>query len=74
MVTREQPEFKRRLQADGRIVSFCTRCYAVVAETMDSDALIREEKTHSCDPNLLEFWHKIVADAKPDERGSEGAR
>lgn len=74
MVSREQSGFRRRLHPDGRIVSFCTRCYAVVAETTDSDALIREEKTHNCDPHLLEFWHKIVADAKPDERGSEGAR
>ena len=73
MGLREQYGFKRRLNVDRRIVSCCTRCYAVVAETMDTDALIREEKTHTCDPHLLEFWHKIVADAKLNERGSEGA-
>lgn len=59
-----QTEFKRFPNFGGNNVSVCRRCYAMVAESNDASELERGEKSHSCDPELLKFWHKFVIEKK----------
>ena len=56
--------FKRFPNFGGNIVSVCRRCYALVAESNNASELERGEQSHSCDPELLKFWHKFVLGKK----------
>ena len=58
--------FCRRPSLDGRTISFCTHCYAVVAEAKDSKQLEDGEREHKCDPRTLEHVQRVVEQARKD--------
>jgi hypothetical protein len=47
--------FTRRRNDDGAVHSYCSRCFATVADTPSSVELKAAEKRHNCDPRLLEM-------------------
>ena len=62
------PGFKRRSYINGTTVSFCTGCYAVVADTSNSRELIRLENAHTCDPRLIQYWQTLLREATQEQR------
>ena len=60
------PRFCRRPSVDGDIVSFCTRCYVVVAQGRDYKQLESGEREHQCDPRMLEHWQTLLTNSRPE--------
>jgi hypothetical protein len=54
----EAPPFVRKRKDEGTIHSYCSRCFATVADTLSSDELEAAETGHKCDPRLLEMVQK----------------
>lgn len=68
------PGFKRRSYLNGKTVSFCTGCYAVVADTSNSRELNRLENAHACDPRLVQYWQALVKDISREQRAALNSR
>ena len=65
MVLYVKPGFCRRPSLEGRTISFCTQCFAVVAEAKDCEQLLQDgERDHTCDPWMLEHWETVSKDAQ----------
>jgi hypothetical protein len=47
--------FVREQNYDWTIHSYCSRCFATVADTHSVDELEAAEEGHKCDPRLLEL-------------------
>jgi hypothetical protein len=54
----EAPSFVRKRKDDATIHSYCSRCFATVADTISSVELEAAETGHKCDPRLLEMVQK----------------
>ena len=55
----EQPlTFVRRINADWTVHSYCSRCFATVADELPAVGLSDAEDAHQCDPQLLEMVKK----------------
>jgi hypothetical protein len=54
----EARAFVRKRKDDGTIYSYCSRCFATVADTLSSDELDAAETGHKCDSLLLEMVQK----------------
>jgi hypothetical protein len=50
--------FVRRHKDDGTIHSYCSRCFATVADSPLDVAVKAREEEHKCDPRLLEMVQK----------------
>jgi hypothetical protein len=51
-------EFIRKRNADWTIHSYCTRCFATVADEDAAEKVTAAEEEHECDPRLLEMVEK----------------
>ena len=49
------PEFTHRTNKDGSLHSYCSQCFATVADSASAAELDRAEREHKCDPRLLEM-------------------
>jgi len=49
------PEFTHRTNEDGTIHSYCSRCFATVADAASRAELDSSELAHRCDSRLLEM-------------------
>ena len=49
------PEFTHRTNEDGTLHSYCSRCFATVADAATRADLESAELAHKCDPRLLEM-------------------
>ena len=54
----EARAFVRKCKDDGTIHSYCSRCFATVADTPSSGELEAAETGHKCDSRLLEMVQK----------------
>jgi len=52
------PDFTRRTNKDGSIHSYCSQCFATVAEAGAPAQVQSAERVHRCDPRLLEMVEK----------------
>lgn len=55
------PEFTHRTNEDGTIHSYCSRCFATVADSASRSDLDTAELAHKCDPRLLEMVDRYRA-------------
>jgi hypothetical protein len=62
--------FCRRPSWEGGMVSFCTRCYMIVAQGSEWKQLESGEREHRCDPQMLEHWQAMLREAKKDRSES----
>ena len=51
-------EFVRRRDDDWTIHSYCSRCFATVADSQSAAEVIAGEEQHQCDPRLMEMVQK----------------
>jgi hypothetical protein len=58
MEDRTEVPFVRKRNEDWTIHSYCSRCFATVADSPSSVAVKAAEKEHRCDPRLLEMVEK----------------
>jgi hypothetical protein len=56
--------FRRRPSTDGALISFCTRCYMIVAQGRDYTQLESAEREHYCDPRTLQHWEAMLQASK----------
>ena len=52
------PAFMRKRNDDWTIHSYCSRCFATVADTSSNVEVKAAERGHKCDPRLLEMVQK----------------
>jgi hypothetical protein len=64
--------FLRHENANGTIDSVCKSCFATVATATKETELEESERTHVCDPHLMEHW-KEVAKRRETKRTAEPA-
>lgn len=62
------PEFSRRSDRDGTIVSTCETCFAAVAVSLRESELEKAEREHACDPKALDYWKMFIDEIKRAER------
>lgn len=60
MVSPQEKAFVRRANQDGSTDSVCRACFVTVATTVWESDLDGAEKSHTCDPYLLEYWKKLA--------------
>lgn len=65
--------FMRRTNTNGTMDSICCKCFVTVATVSREFELDRAERTHRCDPMLLEHW-KELAEGKEDEDSTRASR
>lgn len=53
-----KPEFTRRTNEDGSVHSYCSRCFATIADSSSPAKLEFAEREHKCDSRLLEMVEK----------------
>ena len=58
--------FMRRTNTNGTRDSICCKCFVTVATATKELELDWAERSHTCDPVLLEHW-KELAEGKPDK-------
>jgi hypothetical protein len=58
MIENQTIEFVRKINADWTIHSYCSRCFATVADAMSPAQVKAAEDDHRCDPRLLEMVEK----------------
>ena len=51
-------EFTHRTNEDGTLHSYCSRCFATIADSASRDDIEIAELHHRCDPRLLEMVEK----------------
>jgi len=56
--------FRRRPSLDGGTVSFCTRCFMIVAQGTNEQHLRNGEREHNCDSRTLEHWETMLQASK----------
>ena len=54
----EAMPFVRKCNDDWTIHSYCSRCFATVADNVSAVELETAEEEHKCDPRLLEMVRK----------------
>ncbi len=54
----EAASFVRKRNNDWTVHSYCSRCFATVADTSSAVELKAAEEEHKCDPRLLEMAQK----------------
>jgi hypothetical protein len=54
----ESPPFIRKRNKDWTIHSYCSRCFATVADANSAAEVRDAESEHKCDPRLLEMVEK----------------
>jgi len=52
--------YGRRRNLDGTIDSICRKCFVTVATARREAGLHRAERSHTCDPNVLEYWNRAM--------------
>ena len=57
--------YSRRENPDGTMDSICRKCFVTVVTAWRETDLNRAEHSHTCDPNVLEYWRSA------SERGEE---
>lgn len=72
MEEKAEQEFRRRPGLDGGTVSFCTRCFMIVAQGTKEQHLESGEREHRCDPRTLEHWESMLQVSKKKD-ASESA-
>jgi hypothetical protein len=58
MDDRKPLEFVRKRNDDWTIHSYCSRCFATVADLKSAAEVIVAEEEHKCDPRLMEMVEK----------------
>jgi len=58
MDTCQPMEFVRQRKDDWTIHSYCSRCFATVADSKTAAEVIEAEEEHQCDPRLMEMVEK----------------
>lgn len=58
MINSQPIEFVRKVNADWTIHSYCSRCFATVADAASPAQIKTAEDEHHCDPRLLEMVDK----------------
>jgi hypothetical protein len=58
MEDRIEAPFVRRRNEDLTIHSYCSRCFATIADSPSAVVVKAAEKEHKCDPRLLEMVEK----------------
>ena len=58
MTATDKIQFVHRLNVDGTVDSICRDCFVTVATSISEITLQREERSHRCDPSLLERYGK----------------
>ena len=51
-------EFVRKLNKDWTVHSYCSQCFATVADAKSAAEVIAAEEEHKCDPRLMEMVEK----------------
>lgn len=51
--------FARRPNSDGTTDSICKNCFTTIATSTREFELAQAEKTHACDPHLLNYWSEM---------------
>jgi hypothetical protein len=51
--------FTHRPNPDGTTATFCNKCFKTVASAQWEAELERAERTHVCDPLILEHWESL---------------
>ena len=55
-----RPSFLRHVNANGTVDSVCRNCFATIATATKELELEEQERTHQCDPNLMEHWKEVA--------------
>ena len=55
-----RPSFLRHVNANGTVDSVCRNCFATVATATKEAELEEPERTHVCDPHLIEHWKEVA--------------
>ena len=63
-----KPEFTHRTNEDGSVHSYCSRCFATIADSSSQAQLQAAESEHKCDARLLEIDPVVVGLADLDQR------
>jgi len=50
-----KPEFTHRTNEDGTVHSYCSRCFATIADAGSTAQVRLDEREHKCDPRLLDM-------------------
>ena len=59
-----KPEFTHRTNEDGSVHSYCSRCFATIADSNSEAQLQAAEREHKCDARLLEMVEKYRSISK----------
>ena len=59
-----KPEFTHRANEDGSIHSYCSQCFATIADSSSEAELQSAERDHKCDPRLLEMVERYRSISK----------
>ena len=51
-------KFSRRFNLNGTVDSICRECFVTVATTQQESELPAKEQLHSCNPKLVEWYHR----------------
>jgi hypothetical protein len=54
-------KFIHRINEDGSIDSICRDCFVTIATGRSRSDLEAQERTHACEPMLLERYKKVAA-------------
>ena len=57
--------FSHRFNSDGTVDSICRECFITVASERRELDLGCKERLHSCDPGLVEHYHRPVPRVEP---------
>ncbi|HTV83621.1 MAG TPA: hypothetical protein VME18_13310 [Acidobacteriaceae bacterium] len=60
MASPHPPTFVHRTNSDGTTDSVCMECLMTVCSSLSGFDLIRAEKYHVCNPELLEYWKALA--------------
>jgi len=52
--------YGRRRNLDGTTDSICRKCFVTVATARQETDLHCAEHSHTCDPNVLEYWNRAM--------------
>lgn len=55
-----RPSFLRHVNTNGIVDSVCRNCYVTVASATKESELEEPERTHVCNPYLVEHWKEIA--------------
>ena len=65
------PAFSRRIESDGTIVSTCNSCLFAVAGSRQETDVEDAELGHTCNPEALDLWKRLVEEIEQNERKAE---